>query len=154
MLAELRPGSSPRRWFRLPRTAALDKPIGAGAAVTAAVFGLYWMGSRRAYGFDASVSVHRFIATSSLLDPFRRQAVYNNHPLFSFLDHVVYSVVHSSDERILRIVPIVASALSAGLLAAALVRRVGLVAALAAAAVLPCSPVRISTRRDVTGDSL
>src|SRR2546425_725516 len=38
-----------------------------GALVGVAVTGVYFIGAGRAYGLDASVTVHRFVATSSLL---------------------------------------------------------------------------------------
>ena len=121
----------------LAEVAATDTQFPArtcGGLVTVAVAGLYSIGLGRAWGLDAAVTVHNFIVTPSLFDPFRRQLVYNNHVLFSFVDHLVYSLTGSADERVLRVVPILASALSAGVLADAVARRAGALAAFAAAA--------------------
>ncbi|TML83648.1 MAG: hypothetical protein E6G09_08485 [Actinobacteria bacterium] len=78
---------------------------GVGVAAGAVTFGVYLVGSGRSYDYDSSETVGSFIATPSLLDPFRRQLVYNNHPLFSFLDHLVYSAGGRSALD-LRILPI------------------------------------------------
>ena len=125
-----------------------------GALVTLSVGAVYSIGAGRAYGLDASVTVHRFVATPSLLDPLREQLVYNNHVLFSFVEHIVYSVTSSADEWVLRIVPIAASALAAGVLAWAVARRLGWLAGGTAALVVAVSPTLVLTGRDVRGYSL
>jgi len=125
-----------------------------GLVVGLVVSGAYSIGAGRAYGLDASVTVHRFVATSSILDPFDRQVVYNNHVLFSFIDHLVYSLTASSQEYVLRAVPIAASGLAVGVLAAAVARRLGWIPALAAATFIASSPMLILTGREVRGYSL
>ena len=96
-----------------PRHAAL-LGIGAGLATAAA----YLIGSGRALDYDGSVTVANFVRTPSLLDPFRRQVVFNNHPAFSFIEHIVYSVTGSTNGWVLRLVPIGAAAACVGLLVA------------------------------------
>jgi len=66
-----------------------------GALLGLAVTGVYFIGAGRAYGYDASVTVHQFVVTPSLLDPLHRQALYNNHVLFSFVDHLVYATLRA-----------------------------------------------------------
>jgi len=58
------------------------------AAAAAWIAGLltalaYLPGSGSAFDYDGSVTIDQFIRTGSLLDPFRRQVVFNNHPGFS-----------------------------------------------------------------------
>src|SRR2546429_6711180 len=62
-----------------------------GAVLGTVTFAVYLLGSGRNYDYDSSETVGMFVATRSLLDPFRRQDVFNNHPLLSFVDHLVYS---------------------------------------------------------------
>src|SRR5215210_1781884 len=101
--------------------------------VGAAVAGFYAIGAGRAFNLDAAATVANFVATPSLLDPFTEQIVYNNHVLFSFADHLVYSATGSSDEALLRAVPVIAAGLALGLLARELARRFGWPAAVGAA---------------------
>src|SRR5438445_10156212 len=90
---------------------------GVGVAAGAVTFGVYLVGSGRSYDYDSSETVGSFIATRSLLDPFRRQLQFNNHPLFSFLEHLVYSA-GGKNEAALRVVPAADGAATVGLLAA------------------------------------
>ncbi len=95
---------------------AARSPVAVGAVFS--VLTAVWdsVGSGRAFNYDPSGSIGRFIATPSLLDPFHRHDLYGNQVYFSFLDHVVYTVAGSRDEHVLRIVAIVAGAVAAGLL--------------------------------------
>lgn len=119
--------------------------------VVTAVF--YAQGSGRAYDYDSSESVGSFIATGSLLDPFRRQLQFNNHPFFSFLDHLVYSAGGHSATA-LRAAPIGFGALTVGIVAYCASRRWGLTAGVAAAAVLAANPMFAELSRSVRGYSL
>lgn len=132
----------------------MGKPEWEGLVVAFVVAAVYSIGGRRAYGLDASVTVHRFVATNSLLDPVTRQFIYNNHVLFSLADHVVYSLSHSADERVLRIVPIAASGLGVGVLTTVTARRLGLLPGVAAAVVAASSPLLVVQGREVRGYSL
>ena len=125
-----------------------------GAVAALAVTGVYFIGAGRAYGLDASVTVHRFVATSSLLDPLRKQLAYNNHPLFSFVDHLVYSATGSKAEWVLRIVPIVASGLAVGTVTWAVARRLGVLASVVAGAVVATNSTLVLAGRDARGYSL
>src|SRR2546429_1001474 len=125
-----------------------------GVLVGVAVTGVYFIGAGRAYGLDASVTVHRFIATPSLLDPLHKQLIYNNHVLFSFVDHLVYSATGSKAEWVLRIVPVVASGLAVGTVTWAVARRLGSLPGISAGAVLAVNPILVATGRDVRGYSL
>jgi glycosyltransferase involved in cell wall biosynthesis len=116
-------------------------------------FALYLVGSTRSYDYDSSETVGSFIATRSLLDPFRRQLVYNNHPLFSFLDHLVYSAgAHSAVA--LRALPIMFGASSVAILVATAGRRWGAIAAITSGIVLAANPTFAELSRSVRGYSL
>lgn len=132
----------------LPRSTALG--ITAGLVTAAA----YLPGSGRAFDYDGSVTVARFVRTGSLLDPFRRQVVFNNHPAFSFLEHVVYSVTGSTSSWAMRVLPIAAAAGCVGLLVGVVAGRLGPRIGVSAGALLATNPVFVATGREVRGYSL
>ncbi len=80
-------------------------PLASGAGLGLVTLIGYMVGSGRAYSYDASITVGRFVTSPSILDPFHRHDLFNNHVAFSFLDHLVYSLTGSSDERVLRFLP-------------------------------------------------
>lgn len=136
------------------RRGAGDRTAWSLAVVLAALaLGAYLVGAGRSYGYDESVTVGAFVRTPSLLDPFRRQIVFNNHPLFSFLDHLVWSA-GSGSEAALRALPALFGAGTVGLTAWWLARRWGLVPAAAGAAVLAANPLFADASRSVRGYSL
>lgn len=117
-------------------------------------FGVYLVGSGRSwYDYDSSETVGSFIATPSLLDPFRRQLVYNNHPLFSFLDHLVYSA-GGRGALDLRILPILFCAAVVGIVVGWCARHWGIVAAATAGLVLGANSSFAELSRSVRGYSL
>ena len=126
---------------------------GVGVAAGAVTFGVYLVGSGRSYDYDSSETVGSFIATPSLLDPFRRQLVYNNHPLFSFLDHLVYSAGGRSALD-LRILPILFGAAVVAIVVAWCAERWGIVAAATAGLVLGANSSFAELSRSVRGYSL
>jgi Dolichyl-phosphate-mannose-protein mannosyltransferase len=119
----------------------------------ALTFALYMVGAGRNYDYDSSQTVGTFIATPSLLDPFRRQTVFNNHPLFSFLEHVVYSAGGHSAAA-LRVLPVVFAAATVGLVTGWAARRWGMLAGLCAGALLAVNPLFAFYSRAVRGYSL
>jgi hypothetical protein len=122
-----------------------------GAVLTAAYYGI---GAGRAFGWDASNTVGHFVATPSLLDPFRFQTGFNNHVLFSALEHAVFTISGTRDERLLRVLPIAFAALAVGLVAYEVAHRLGALAGIVAAAVLAANPIAVQEFRDVRGYSL
>jgi glycosyltransferase involved in cell wall biosynthesis len=132
-------------------------PLGAasalGGAAGALTFAAYLVGSDRSYDYDSSETVGSFIATRSLLDPFRRQLVYNNHPLFSFLDHLVYSAGARTALE-LRILPVLFGAIVVAVVVGWCARRWGLPAAATAGLVLAANPSFAELSRSVRGYSL
>ena len=127
---------------------------GWAAGATAAVWALYWIGSSRAFNYDAGLSVRDFIATPSLFDSFSKHVVFNNHPLLSFVDHLVFSATGSSSETTMRLLPVTFAAVTVGLLVWVISERLGLVAAVVAAVVLALNPVFFENGREVRGYSL
>ena len=134
----------PTRW-RSPAAGML------AAILTAALYSVGW---QRPFSWDASNTVGHFVVTPSLLDPFRRQMAYNNHVLFSGIEHVVYNITGSSDERLLRVAPIVFAALAVGLLVAAVHRRMGWAAALSAGVCMATNGLALREFREVRGYGL
>ncbi len=110
-------------------------------------------GTLRALLYDAAGSRGNFIATASLLDPFRRQVGYNNQVLFSFLEHVVYSAGFQSVSA-LRVLPVTCAALTVGVLAGMTARWFGYLSSTVAVAVLALNPEFATQGRDVRGYSL
>ena len=124
-----------------------------GAGVTIATFVAYIWDPSRALSYDASGSRGNFIATASLLDPFRRQVGYNNQVLFSFLEHVVYSAGFQS-VSVLRVLPVTCAALTVGVMAGMTARWFGYLSSTVAVAVLALNPEFAAQGRDVRGYSL
>lgn len=124
-----------------------------GAVAFSTTFLSYFLGAGRSYDYDSSVTVGDFIATPSLLDPFRRTDVFNNHPLFSFLDHVVYTL-GGRGEMAMRVLPIMFGAATVALLAWWCSRRWGALAGASAAAVMASNPMFAEVAREVRGYSL
>src|SRR5437763_9783805 len=122
----------------VPHVRGIRADVVSGAAAGGLTFAVYLLGSGRNYDYDSSETVGNFIGTRSLLDPFRRQRVFNNHPLLSFLDHLVYSAGWHSPTG-LRVLPILFAALSVALVAAWAARRWGVLAG--ACVVLPLAAI-------------
>ncbi|MDQ1467404.1 MAG: hypothetical protein QOH10_1819 [Actinomycetota bacterium] len=128
-------------------SAALGLALG---AVTAA---FYFMGSGRSLDYDSSLTVGAFVKTGWILDPLRRQIQLNNHPLFSVLEHIVWSAgLHT--ETYLRVLPIAAAALTVALLTAWCAHFWGFVPGVSAGAVLATNPMFADLSRGVRGYSL
>jgi hypothetical protein len=127
--------------------------VGIGAVAGILTFALYLLGAGRNYDYDSSQTVGTFIATRSLLDPFRRQTVFNNPPLLSFLDHLVYSAGWHGAAA-LRVLPILFGAFAVALVAAWATRCWGVLAGLCAAALLATNPLFAFSARAVRGYSL
>ncbi|MCU1450518.1 MAG: hypothetical protein JWP02_2688 [Acidimicrobiales bacterium] len=125
-----------------------------GFGAFAATSCVYLIGASRAFGYDAAVTVGRFVATPSLTDPFRLQVVYNNHVLFSFLEHVVYTVTGSRSEVVLRLLPVGAAAIVVAIVAVVAAGRWGLLAGVTGAVVVATNPLFVGVARDVRGYSV
>lgn len=118
-----------------------------------AALGAYLVGAGRSYGYDESLTVGMFVRVPSMLDPFRRQVVFNNHPLFSFLEHLVWSA-GGGTEAWLRVLPAVFGAGTVAVSGWWLAWRWGAPAAIVGAAVLATNPAFAGASRTVRGYSL
>ena len=137
---------------RSPRTAGPGPA--AGLAAGTLTFLAYLPGIGRSLDFDSAVTVGRFVRPGPPWAVFREQAVFNNHPMFSFLEQLVRVVTGRSDAATLRLLPILFGALAVAVLTWFVVGRHGLVAGLAAGAVLACNPTFVQLSRAVRGYSL
>jgi hypothetical protein len=130
-----------------------------GTAMGIATAAIYFIGANRSLGdVDGSVTVGAFVKTRSLADPLRRTLNipgfrFNNHPLFSLIEHAVWSSgLHSA--AALRVAPILFGAAAVGLLAWECARRFGLLAGACAGAVLAVNPFFAFLSRELRDYSL
>ena len=134
-----------------PAGAALS--VGCGVVVAAVTAVFYFMDSGRSLDYDSSLTVGAFVKTGSILDPLRRQIQLNNHPLFSVLEHLVWSAGFHS-ETALRVLPILFGCLTVALLTAYCTRLWGAMSGVSAGAVLASNPMFADLSRAVRGYSL
>lgn len=121
------------------------------ALVTAAAYAIH---VGRGLDYDSAETVGFFVHTPSVLDAFRRQRAFNNHPLFSALDHVVGILTGSYSPAAMRLLPIACSALAVGLLGFLAARRFGVVSGAVAAVILATNGMLVVEGRAVRGYSL
>ena len=133
--------------------ATLRSPLGVGLVDGGAALLLYSVGWTRAFSFDGSRTVGQFIATRSL-DQVFGQDRFNNHPLLSLVDHLVWLATGSQDERLLRLFPILCGAAAVGLLAYAVTHRFGTVAGHVAGATFAVNALTLRHFREVRGYAL
>jgi len=126
----------------------------AGAACATLTFLAYLPGSGRSLDFDSAQTVGMFVKPGPPWAAFRLQAVFNNHPAFSFLEQLVRVVTGRTDAATMRVLPILFGALAVGVLTWFATRRHGLAAGLAAGGLLACNPTFLSLSRAVRGYSL
>ncbi|HKW73621.1 MAG TPA: hypothetical protein VJQ08_12455 [Candidatus Dormibacteraeota bacterium] len=136
----------------------------AGAALGAATFAVYMIGSNRSFGYDAAATFANFVATPSLWDAFAVRSVIptipitqvatNDHVLLSFVSHLIYSVTASRSEVVYRVLPALAGGATVGVSTSALARRFGMLAGIAAGLYIATDPLFVDNSRDLRGYSL
>ena len=131
----------------------LRAPVAVGLCAATAGALLYAVGWGRAFSFDASRTVAHFVTADSWAGVFGQDR-FNNHPLLSLIDHLVFRLTGSADERLLRVVPIACGAAAVGLLAWAVARRFGTLAGSVAGATLAVNALVLRQFREVRGYSL
>lgn len=124
-----------------------------GVALGIAVGSIYFVGAGRALDYDGSVTVGTFVRHGSVLGVFRTVYNFNNHPYFSFVEHLLWDAGGRS-EAWLRVAPILCAAATVGILAAWAARRWGATAGLVAGSVLAANPMFADLARSVRGYSL
>ena len=131
-----------------------SRPIIAGVGLGIVTFVSYLPGLHRSLDFDSAETVGLFIREGPPWAVFKRQAVFNNHPFFSFLEQLVRVVTGRSDAAAMRILPIACGAAAVGLVAWYAARRFSLVAGVIAAAFVAANPMMNELSREVRGYSL
>ena len=129
-------------------------PIAAGAICGALTAVAYLPGLHRPLSYDAAETVGFFVLAPSPVDALKAQRAFNNHPFFSFLEHLVVRAAGHSDEWLLRLLPMTFAALTVAVLVWALGRVLGLLPAVVAGVVLGSNPMFAELGRDVRGYSL
>jgi len=114
----------------------------------------YLPGLGRSLDFDSAETVGLFVKSGPPWAAFQRQAVFNNHPMFSFLEQLVRVVTGRTDAATMRLLPIACAAVAVGVLAWFVARRHGLPAGLTAGLVLAANPTFAGLSRSVRGYSL
>jgi hypothetical protein len=120
-----------------------------GGAVT---FVAARLGSGRSYEYDEGVTVGYFV-DARWFEAFRSQRVANNHPLFSFLEQLVWKAGATS-ESAMRLLPAVFAATAVGILTYWAYRRWGFLAGVVAGITLLLNPLFLSYSHQVRGYTL
>jgi 4-amino-4-deoxy-L-arabinose transferase-like glycosyltransferase len=105
---------------------------------------------RRAFAYDESVTVARFVHSGAPWRALGEQVVWNNHPMLSVVDSIVASGF-GTGEVAMRVAPITAAFLAAVLLFDAVARRWGARAASVAMLVYATSPLTLVGSREARG---
>jgi hypothetical protein len=139
-------------------------PAIAGTILGVATAAIYLIGSSRSFGYDAAATFANFVATPSIWDAFAVSTVLptiplksvagNDHVLLSLISHVIYSTTGSPSEVVYRLVPALAAGGVVGVTTAALSRRFGLIAGVAAGLFIATDPLFVDNSRDLRGYSL
>lgn len=137
-----------------PASGGARAPGVAGAVLGVATFAAYLPGLGRSLDFDSAETVGLFVKEGPPWAAFRHQAVFNNHPMFSFLEQLVRVVTGQTDAATMRLLPIACGAVAVGVLTWFVVRRHGLLAGLTAGLVLAANPTFTGLSRSVRGYSL
>lgn len=136
------------------RPRARRSAVRAGAGLGLLTFGGSLPGLGRSLDFDSAQTVGMFIKPGPPWAAFRLQAVFNNHPMFSFLEQLVRVVTGRTDAATMRLLPILFGALAVAVLTWFTTRRHGLLAGVVAGGLLACNPTFASLSRGVRGYSL
>lgn len=148
------PTETPARAVAADAPRRRPQPVLIGAAFGVITFAVYTAGSNRGLSWDSAVTVSLFITRGNVIYPFLHQHVYTNHPLFSFLEHVVFDITGSRSELMFRVLPITFGALTVALVAAWTTRRLGVLAGCAAGALVALNPSFAFEATEVRGYSL
>ena len=130
------------------------RPALAGAVLGLATFVAYLPGLGRSLDFDSADTVGLFVRPGPPWAVFERQAVFNNHPMFSFLEQLVRVVTGRTDAAAMRVLPILFGAATVGLLTWVAARRHGLLAGMVAGVAVAANPTFAGLSRSVRGYSL
>jgi len=119
-------------------------------ALGAALAAVALVGAGRQFAYDEAVSFGYFVATPSPLDVFGRSSFLgvpmwliatNNHPLFNFLEHLLYSATHTRAEWAYRVLPAIGGGACVAFTGLALQPRFGRLGAVAGMLFLATNPL-------------
>jgi hypothetical protein len=149
-------GSS-RAFVRLPgsgvRPMSTRGAAGLGGGIAIVAAGLYLMAAGRPLDYDSSVTVGIFVKSHSLVDPLRRQVALNNHPLFSIIEHVLWTAGLRS-ETWLRIPPILFGAATIAVVTWWCAKSFGALPGACAGVIVAANPMFAELSRSPRGYSL
>ena len=131
-----------------------SNPMAVGIGMGVLTFVSYLPGLHRSLDFDSAETVGLFIRTGPPWTVFERQAVFNNHPFFSFLEQLVRVVTGRFDAATLRLLPIAFGSIAVGLLVWYVARRFTVTAGVIAGALVAANPSLNELTRQVRGYSL
>ena len=132
----------------------MSRPVVVGVVAGVVTFVSYVPGLHRSLDFDSAETVGLFVRQGPPWAVFRRQAVFNNHPFFSFLEQVVRVTTGQSDAAAMRILPIACGAAAVGVLGWYTARRFTVITAAIAATFVATNPMFNELSREVRGYSL
>ncbi len=135
-------------------TRATLTPRVAGVVLGLLTFAGYLPGLGRSLDFDSAETIGLFVRPGPPWSVFHQQAVFNNHPMFSFLEQLVRATTGRSGAATMRLLPVLCGATCVGVLAWFVAHRHGVVAGLAAGALLACNPTFAGLSRAARGYSL
>jgi hypothetical protein len=150
----LEPEGSSGPWPENPESGRRRAPAAAGVALGALTFAAYLPGLGRSLDFDSAETVGLFVRPGPPWAAFGRQTVFNNHPMFSFLEQLVRVVTGRGDAATMRVLPIACASVAVGVLTWYAARRHGPLAGLVAGIVLAANPTFVELSRSVRGYSL
>jgi hypothetical protein len=104
------------------------------------------------YSYDESVTVGAFVRHDALT-PFTQQRLHNNHPVFSFVEHLVWRTGADS-EWAFRLLPTLFLAAATALVGSWVVKRWGTWPGVVAVSVMVTHPLTVTLARQVRGYSL
>jgi len=130
------------------------RPLVAGVAAGAVTFAAYLPGLGRSLDFDSAETIGLFVRPGPPWAAFQRQAVFNNHPMFSFLEQLVRVATGRTDAATMRLLPILFGAVGVAVLTWFAARRYGVLAGLVGGSVLACNPTFVTLSRATRGYSL
>lgn len=121
-------------------------------AVTAGV--VYWGGHDRPFSTDEWLTVREYVRAPGILDAFRSALIWNNHPLFTFLERLLAGAIGSSTPAVMRVLPVAFAACAVGVFAFAALERLGTVAGSIATVFFAANPLWLGVAKLARGYSL
>src|SRR5437764_512186 len=110
-MSRLQPGVAADRRRPMPAGKRPKGPLIAGGVLATLTLLGYLPGLGRSLDYDSAETVGLFIRRGPPWAVFREQLVFNNHPMFSFLEQLIRSSTGRADAATMRVLPIACGAL-------------------------------------------